>query len=150
LSINDAPFELQVDTGSDIIIVLPLVYNACGDAVQLYGSVRYWIDEPNLIQFLDENETCQTPTLVPTNAENLVRECSQCSLSTQPKFTTYGPTESSAYLTVTNSHSKESDVILRSPTASGSSMNPWCTINASYGPKHTVWLYTLANFAPID
>ncbi|VUZ53164.1 unnamed protein product, partial [Hymenolepis diminuta] len=33
-----------------------------------------WIDELNLIQFPDEKETCQTPTLEPTNAENLARE----------------------------------------------------------------------------
>ncbi|KAM3170942.1 hypothetical protein ACTXT7_017603, partial [Hymenolepis weldensis] len=36
-----------------------------------------WIDELNLIHFLDENETCQTPTLETTNAENLVRGCNQ-------------------------------------------------------------------------
>ncbi|KAM3179841.1 hypothetical protein ACTXT7_017491 [Hymenolepis weldensis] len=30
-----------------------------------------WVDELNLIQFPDENETCQTPTLEPTNEENL-------------------------------------------------------------------------------
>ncbi|KAM3187839.1 hypothetical protein ACTXT7_001435 [Hymenolepis weldensis] len=37
-----------------------------------------WIDELNLILFPDENETCQTPTLEPTNAENLVRGCNRC------------------------------------------------------------------------
>ncbi|VUZ46419.1 unnamed protein product [Hymenolepis diminuta] len=37
-----------------------------------------WISEPNLIQFPDENETWQTLTLEPTNAENLVRGCNQC------------------------------------------------------------------------
>ncbi|KAM3185115.1 hypothetical protein ACTXT7_007034 [Hymenolepis weldensis] len=37
-----------------------------------------WIDELNLIQFPDENETCQKPTLEPANAEDLVRECTQC------------------------------------------------------------------------
>ncbi|VDL34161.1 unnamed protein product [Hymenolepis diminuta] len=37
-----------------------------------------WIDELNIIQFPGENETCQTPTLKPTNAENLVRGCNQC------------------------------------------------------------------------
>ncbi|VDL45942.1 unnamed protein product [Hymenolepis diminuta] len=37
-----------------------------------------WIDELNVIQFPDENETCQTPILEPTNAENLVRGCNQC------------------------------------------------------------------------
>ncbi|VDL44927.1 unnamed protein product [Hymenolepis diminuta] len=37
-----------------------------------------WIDELNLIQFSDENEACQTPTLEPTYAENLVRGCNQC------------------------------------------------------------------------
>ncbi|KAM3183558.1 hypothetical protein ACTXT7_010090 [Hymenolepis weldensis] len=37
-----------------------------------------WIDELNLIQFPDENETYQTPTLEPTDAENLVRGCNQC------------------------------------------------------------------------
>ncbi|VUZ54895.1 unnamed protein product, partial [Hymenolepis diminuta] len=30
------------------------------------------------INFPDENEACQTPTLKPTNAENLVRGCNQC------------------------------------------------------------------------
>ncbi|KAM3179262.1 hypothetical protein ACTXT7_000935 [Hymenolepis weldensis] len=74
------------------------------NAVQLYVSMRYeatflektifkecgvtdrninlvgldWIDEFNLIQFPDEKETCQTSTLEPTNAENLVRGCNQC------------------------------------------------------------------------
>ncbi|KAM3184934.1 hypothetical protein ACTXT7_007406 [Hymenolepis weldensis] len=37
-----------------------------------------WIDELNLIQFSDENEAYQTPTLEHTNAENLVRGCNQC------------------------------------------------------------------------
>ncbi|KAM3170964.1 hypothetical protein ACTXT7_017559 [Hymenolepis weldensis] len=36
-----------------------------------------WIDELNLIQLPDENETCQTPTLEPSNADNLVRGCNQ-------------------------------------------------------------------------
>ncbi|VUZ49991.1 unnamed protein product [Hymenolepis diminuta] len=37
-----------------------------------------WIYELNLIHFSDENETRKTPTLEPTNAENLVRGCNQC------------------------------------------------------------------------
>ncbi|KAM3188340.1 hypothetical protein ACTXT7_000461 [Hymenolepis weldensis] len=74
------------------------------NAVQLYVSMRYettflektifkecyvtdqdinlmgldWIDELNLIQSPDKNETCQTSTLEPMNAENLVRGCNQC------------------------------------------------------------------------
>ncbi|KAM3188091.1 hypothetical protein ACTXT7_000955 [Hymenolepis weldensis] len=36
-----------------------------------------WIDELNLIQFPDENETCQTLNLELPNAENLVRGCDQ-------------------------------------------------------------------------
>ncbi|VUZ54647.1 unnamed protein product [Hymenolepis diminuta] len=39
-----------------------------------------WIDGLNNIQFPDENETCQTLTPEPTNVENLVRGCDQCSL----------------------------------------------------------------------
>ncbi|VDL19686.1 unnamed protein product [Hymenolepis diminuta] len=35
-------------------------------------------DKPSLIQFPDENETCQTPTLEPTIVANLVRGCDQC------------------------------------------------------------------------
>ncbi|VDL63123.1 unnamed protein product [Hymenolepis diminuta] len=38
----------------------------------------YWIDEPNLIQFPDENETRQVLTLKPTNGDNLVRACNLC------------------------------------------------------------------------
>ncbi|KAM3184510.1 hypothetical protein ACTXT7_008212 [Hymenolepis weldensis] len=41
-------------------------------------GVLLWIDELNLIQFPDENETHQTSTLEPTSAENLVRGCNQC------------------------------------------------------------------------
>ncbi|KAM3172765.1 hypothetical protein ACTXT7_013877 [Hymenolepis weldensis] len=37
-----------------------------------------WIDELNLIQFPDENETRQTPTLESRDVENLVRACNQC------------------------------------------------------------------------
>ncbi|VDL19207.1 unnamed protein product [Hymenolepis diminuta] len=36
-----------------------------------------WMDELNLLHFPDENETCQTPTLEPMNAENLVSGCNQ-------------------------------------------------------------------------
>ncbi|VUZ51394.1 unnamed protein product [Hymenolepis diminuta] len=32
-----------------------------------------WIGELNLTQFLDENDACQTPSLKPTNKENLMR-----------------------------------------------------------------------------
>ncbi|KAM3180670.1 hypothetical protein ACTXT7_015842 [Hymenolepis weldensis] len=80
------------------------VSNASGDDMQLNESMRVlttfqkktiskechfacriislvvpaWIDELNLTQFLDGNDTCQTPTVEPTNAENLVRGYSQC------------------------------------------------------------------------
>ncbi|VUZ55388.1 unnamed protein product [Hymenolepis diminuta] len=37
-----------------------------------------WIDELNYIQFPDKNEICRTPTLEPTNTENLVGGCNQC------------------------------------------------------------------------
>ncbi|KAM3182423.1 hypothetical protein ACTXT7_012411 [Hymenolepis weldensis] len=66
-----------------------------------------WIDELNLIQFPDENETCQTPTLEPADAGTLVKECNQClhiseiptqsskpdSPRTQFQLTTFGPTK---------------------------------------------------------
>lgn len=81
----------------------PPVSKASGDAVRLYGSmwceapfeeetiseVCYvrdrnsnlagldWIDELNLMEFPDENETYQTPILEPTSGMNLVRECNQ-------------------------------------------------------------------------
>ncbi|KAM3175025.1 hypothetical protein ACTXT7_009357 [Hymenolepis weldensis] len=41
-------------------------------------EVPRWIDELNLTQFPEENETHQTSTLEPTNVENLVRGCNQC------------------------------------------------------------------------
>ncbi|VUZ55995.1 unnamed protein product [Hymenolepis diminuta] len=37
-----------------------------------------WTDGLNFIRFPDENKTCQTPTLEPTNAKNLARGYSQC------------------------------------------------------------------------
>ncbi|KAM3178553.1 hypothetical protein ACTXT7_002316 [Hymenolepis weldensis] len=46
-------------------------------AVLQIEILTYWIDELNLIQFSDKNETCQTLTLEPNNAENLVRGCNQ-------------------------------------------------------------------------
>ncbi|VDL61674.1 unnamed protein product [Hymenolepis diminuta] len=36
------------------------------------------INELNLVQSPDENDICKTPTLEPSNAENLVTGCSQC------------------------------------------------------------------------
>ncbi|VUZ55176.1 unnamed protein product [Hymenolepis diminuta] len=36
------------------------------------------LNELDLIQFPDEDKTCQTPTLEGTNAENLVKGCNQC------------------------------------------------------------------------
>ncbi|KAM3176961.1 hypothetical protein ACTXT7_005487 [Hymenolepis weldensis] len=51
------------------------------NAVQLYVSMRYeatFLEKTIFKDSHDENETHQTSTLQPTNAENLVRGCNQC------------------------------------------------------------------------
>ncbi|VUZ50540.1 unnamed protein product [Hymenolepis diminuta] len=40
--------------------------------------IHTWQNCDTLMQFSDENETCQRSTLEPTKAENLVRGCYQC------------------------------------------------------------------------
>ncbi|KAM3180262.1 hypothetical protein ACTXT7_016629, partial [Hymenolepis weldensis] len=101
-----------------------------------------WMDELNLIQFLDENEICQTPILEPVSAENLVGGCNQClhccrdpssfcsySIAkirfSQDSALTYhsGPIRGATHTTVMNSDWKRSDVILLSPTTSRSAIS---------------------------
>ncbi|KAM3184643.1 hypothetical protein ACTXT7_007952 [Hymenolepis weldensis] len=71
-----------------------------------------WIDELNLIQLPDENETCQTPSLEPKNAENLVRGC---------RHNLHVPR--SLILLFIFSRQNQSDVILLSPTISKSAIS---------------------------
>ncbi|VUZ47223.1 unnamed protein product [Hymenolepis diminuta] len=71
------------------------------------------MDELNLIQFPDENETCQTPTFESTNAENFVRGCKQCLHVCQnsSSLLSYSVTESRfsqhSTLTFHSGHTKE-------------------------------------------
>ncbi|VDL37930.1 unnamed protein product [Hymenolepis diminuta] len=97
---NEAEPEQQESIKSDEAEL----WSALANTVQIYASMRCeatslekgifkecyvrdrnmnlmgldWIDELNLIPFPDENESCQTPSLKSTNAENLVRGCKQC------------------------------------------------------------------------
>ncbi|KAM3181113.1 hypothetical protein ACTXT7_014999 [Hymenolepis weldensis] len=164
---NGSEPEQQESVNSDkkYIDGTPPVSNASGGAVRLYGWMRCeapfeektisevcyvtdqnsslvgldWIDELNLMEFPDKNETCQTPILEPTSGENLVRGCNQYlyvaeiphptiptqlskpdSPSTQLQLTVSGPTKSATHLMVIDSHSKGSNVIPLSPTTSRS------------------------------
>ncbi|KAM3172936.1 hypothetical protein ACTXT7_013524 [Hymenolepis weldensis] len=71
---NDVELGKEGINSDELLVVsCHLNPNKCylaGRSVNLVGLD--WIDELNLIQFPDENETCQTPTLEPTNAENLL------------------------------------------------------------------------------